>query len=138
MVIQKSPTVITSAPTASSQDKISINMLPQDPMISQPEIVQFDKVQFGQQLSGPRLHTQDSVAVAQADAQGNYLVEIGSPQFDQVNTHGIVAGNITEVLVPVTQLLSPRRQDQQGLSALQLNGPLARIGATPEYSIVVR
>lgn len=89
MVIQKSPTVITSAP---AQDKISINMLPQDPLISQTEVVQFDKVQFGQQLSGPRLHTQDTVAVAQADAQGNYLVEIGSPQFDQVNTHGIVAG----------------------------------------------
>lgn len=83
MVITKSPPV---------RDLVSINMLPQDPMISKAELVQFDKVQFGSQLSGPRLHTQDSVAVAQADANGNYLYDIGSPQFDQVNTHGIVAG----------------------------------------------
>lgn len=83
MVISKNPTV---------RDLVSINMLPQDPLISQAELAQFDKVQFGSQLSGPRLHTQDSVPVAQADENGNYLYEIGTPQFDQVNTHGIVAG----------------------------------------------
>jgi hypothetical protein len=93
MVISKSPTVITSAPTTPvARDLVSINMLPQDPLISKAEVVQLDKVQFGSQLSGPRLKTQDSVEVARADANGNYLYEIGSPQFDQVNTHGIVAG----------------------------------------------
>lgn len=93
MVISKSPTLITSAPVApSARDLVSINILPQDPLISKAELVQLDKVQFGSQLSGPRLHTQDSVAVARADENGNYLYEVGSPQFDQVNTHGIVAG----------------------------------------------
>jgi hypothetical protein len=79
MVIQKTP------------DLISINFLPQDPMVSKPEQVQVDKVQFGDNLSGPRLHTQDSVPVARADANGNYLYELGTPEFDQVNTHGIVS-----------------------------------------------
>ncbi|MFN8610375.1 MAG: hypothetical protein U0931_22750 [Vulcanimicrobiota bacterium] len=78
MVIQKAP-------------PISINLLPQDPMISKPELVQVDRVQFGDNLSGPRLHTQDSVPVARADADGNYLYELGTPEFDQVNTHGIVS-----------------------------------------------
>ena len=53
-------------------------------------------------------------------------------------THGTTAGNITQVLVPKTQLLQPTRSDQQGIAALQLQGPLIRDSATPEYSIVVR
>jgi len=69
-------------------------MLPQDPMISAPETVMLPREQMGTQLSGPRLHTKDSIAVAQADSQGNYLVDISTPQFDQVNTYGVVAGTL--------------------------------------------
>lgn len=46
---------------------------------------------MGTNLSTPRLRTEDSVPVAHADANGNYLAELGSPQFDQINTHAIVA-----------------------------------------------
>lgn len=52
--------------------------------------------------------------------------------------HGTVAGNIFEVSAPKTQLLGPSRSDQQGIAALQLNGPLIQDGSGPEYTITVR
>lgn len=52
--------------------------------------------------------------------------------------HGLVAGNIFAVDAPVTQLLSPKRSEQQQIAALQVQGPFVQTGSTPEYTITVR
>ncbi len=71
-------------------DFVTIDMLPQDTMVSQPEPVQFPRTQVGTELSGPRFVVQDNVPVAIADEQGNYHYPIGSEQFDQVNATAVV------------------------------------------------
>lgn len=71
-----------------------LGMLPQDPMISTVEKVALPQQEVGKQLSTARLHTEDSVEVARADADGNYSYPLETPQFDQVNTFGVVAGTV--------------------------------------------
>jgi hypothetical protein len=73
---------------------ILVSVLPQDTLISQPESVRLERADFGTQLRGPRFRTEDRAAVAKADADGNYLPEPGTPQFDQVNVHAVVAGTL--------------------------------------------
>lgn len=80
--------------TAPEPATILVSVLPQDTMISQPESVRLEKADFGTQLRGPRFKTEDRAAVAQADADGNYLPQPGTPQFDQVNVHAVVAGTL--------------------------------------------
>ncbi|MBT9586296.1 hypothetical protein IV102_23340, partial [bacterium] len=84
-----------AAQAGTPQDSfVAATMLPQDPMITAPETVMLPREQMGTQLSGPRLHTKDSIVVAKADSQGNYLVDPQTPQFDQVNTYSVVAGTL--------------------------------------------
>lgn len=80
---------ITANRPQSSQ--VALKIFPQDPMVSTPEEVLLPREQMGDRLDGTRLETRDSVAVAQADSQGNYFPEFNTAQFDQVNTHGTVA-----------------------------------------------
>ncbi len=108
-------------------------------------------INFGQQVEFYE-HSEEE-QIMQVDRQGSWQGTLEEPDvgtknfYSDINadtlmeldyTHGTVAGNITQVLVPQTQLLQPTRSDQQGITALQLSGPLIRSGATPEYSIVIR
>lgn len=77
-----------------ARNKIQVSVLPQDTTIAQPETVALDQVDFGDRLRGPRFRTEDRYAVARADENGNYLPEPGTPQFDQVNVHAVVAGTL--------------------------------------------
>lgn len=81
-----------AAPAASAAPAVAVRLLPQDTMVATPEDVLLPAEQLGEKLQGSRLRTRDSFALAQADAQGNYRPEVGTPQFDQVNAHGVVAG----------------------------------------------
>lgn len=65
-------------------------MLPQDTMVSQPEPVQFPREQVGTQLAGPRFVVDDNVPVAMPDQEGNYHFQVGTDQFDQVNSTAVV------------------------------------------------
>lgn len=71
-----------------------VSIYPQDPMISKPESLELPSSELGKQLQGTRLTTVDTVALAQADAQGNYNPAPGTPQFDQVNAHAVVASTV--------------------------------------------
>jgi len=73
---------------------VSVSILPQDPLISQVETLTLSSSEMGPQLNTPRLKTEDSVPVAQADANGNYQPDVNTPQFDQVNTHATVASTV--------------------------------------------
>ncbi len=70
---------------------VVVDMLAQDPMVSVLEPVALPRVEIGTQLAGPRMQVQDRVPVAMADEQGNYHYQLGSDQFDQVNTTAVVA-----------------------------------------------
>lgn len=52
--------------------------------------------------------------------------------------HGTVAGNIIEVKATNSQAQNVKRGDEQGVSALQVTGPLATIAPDPDYTIVFR
>ena len=108
-------------------------------------------INFGQQVEFYE-HSEEE-QIMQVDRQGSWQGTLEEPDvgthnfYTDINadtlmtldyTHGTTAGNLTQVLVPKTQLLQPTRSDQQGIAALQLQGPLIRDSATPEYSIVVR
>lgn len=49
--------------------------------------------------------------------------------------HGITAGNICSIDAAKTQLLSPKRQPVQEISALQVQGPFIQDDSGPEYSV---
>ena len=71
-----------------------VKVYPQDPLVGQPEIIELPKELVGDRLSSERLKTQDPAPIAIADPDGNYNYEIGTPQFDQANAHGIVANTL--------------------------------------------
>ncbi|MBN8922348.1 MAG: hypothetical protein BGP10_12420 [Rhodanobacter sp. 68-29] len=52
--------------------------------------------------------------------------------------HGTVAGNIVEINAANSQAQSVKRADEQGVSALQVTGPLGAIAPDPDYTIVAR
>lgn len=52
--------------------------------------------------------------------------------------HGTVDGNIIEINAANSQAQSIKRSDEQGVSALQVTGPLAAIAPAPDYTIVAR
>lgn len=87
--------MISALSRTPSVPQIRVSMLPQDPLVSTPEDVWLPAEALGSQLRGPLLKTTDSIPVAQADADGNYVYAMDTPQFDQVNTHATVASAIT-------------------------------------------
>lgn len=108
-------------------------------------------VTFGQQVEFYE-HSEEE-QVMQVDRKASWQGTLEEPDvgthnfYDDVNldtqmafsyVHGTVAGNICEVSAAATQLLAPSRSDEQGIAALQLNGPFIQSGSTPEYTITVR
>lgn len=69
----------------------------------------------------------------------NFFADVDAEtQMELSYVHGSVAGNTFEINVPKTQLLSPKRQAVEDISALQLNGPLIQDGSGAEYSVIAR
>ena len=73
---------------------VRVKVYPQDPLVGETEIIALPKVLVGDRLSSERIVTRDPAPIAIADPDGTYDYEVGSPQFDQSNAHGIVANTI--------------------------------------------
>lgn len=93
---------------------------------SEEESVQItDRVgNFQATFEEPDLGTHDYFADILADTAG--VLEY---------THGITAGNIVTVSSPLTQITKVQRQDTQGVSCLQVSGPLVATDTVPDYTI---
>lgn len=87
----------TGAEAAVPQDEfeatVRIKVYPQDPMVGPTEFIEVPKSLVGDRLSSDRIRTRDRAPIAIAD-DGTYDYEIGTPQFDQANAHGIVARSL--------------------------------------------
>ena len=96
-ILQQDSVQTTAAPSVPKDDfeaTVRVKVYPQDPLVGQPEIIELPKELVGGRLSSERLKTQDPAPIAIADPDGNYNYEIGTPQFDQANAHGIVANTL--------------------------------------------
>jgi len=78
---------VGTKPVPIEKDNVKVSLLPQDPMISEPETVEIDRRLIGTELKGPRFLVEDErVPTAIADTEGNYLFPLSDPRFDQVNS----------------------------------------------------
>lgn len=72
----------------SKGDTVKIKILAQDPTVAKPKTVEMPKSMIGSKIEGPKMYSIDSSnPKAIPDLEGNYLYEIGTPQFDQVNAY---------------------------------------------------
>lgn len=81
------------APASTGMAKVKV--FPQDPLVGPTEEIELPKEILGTKLSSPRMKIQDRNPVAIADTDGNYNYEVGTPQFDQVNSYAIVANTLS-------------------------------------------
>lgn len=92
--IQHDDSVSISAGNASGDKAgkmIKVNILPQDPQVSPPVTTDFAQEKIGASLSNDKLAVSDgSNPKAIPDLEGNYLYNVGTPQFDQVNAFCLV------------------------------------------------
>jgi hypothetical protein len=73
---------------------VRVKVYPQDPLVGETEVIELPKALVGDRLSSDRLQTRDRAPIAIADPDGTYDYEVGTPQFDQANAHGIVANTL--------------------------------------------
>jgi len=73
-------------PECRKKDGVKVQVIPQDPLISEPEVIEIDQKLIGKELIGDRFYVKDDrIPLAIADMEGNYLFPISDPHFDQVN-----------------------------------------------------
>jgi hypothetical protein len=66
---------------------IKVLAFPQDPFVSQPEIMQLTASDIQVGLSNNQFRIQDPLAAnAKPNDEGNYIYGVGTPEFDQVNS----------------------------------------------------
>lgn len=75
-------------------ESVRVKVYPQDPLVGQTEVIELPRALVGDRLASERIRTRDSAPIAIADPDGTYDYEIGTPQFDQQNAHGIVANTL--------------------------------------------
>ena len=97
----KAPTDSTVSATAAKdlpQDEfeatVRVKVYPQDPLVGETEVIELPRNLVGDRLSSDRIKTRDRAPIAIADPDGTYDYEVGTPQFDQANAHGIVANTL--------------------------------------------
>lgn len=92
------PQQAEAAPPAEPSDgfegTVRVKVYPQDPLVSKTEMIELPHELVGDRLSSARIKTRDPAPIAIADPDGNYDYEMGTPQFDQTNAHGIVANTL--------------------------------------------
>lgn len=74
--------------------QVRVRIFPQDPLVGPTEMIEAPAEEMGTRLESPRMRTQDRAPIAIADPEGNYDYEVGTPQFDQVNAHAVVANTL--------------------------------------------
>ncbi len=86
------PAVPESGDLPTDEFVARVRIFPQDPLVGQTEEVELPKEIIGERLTSTRIRTRDRAPIAIADPEGNYThIEEGTPQFDQVNAHSVVA-----------------------------------------------
>lgn len=71
---------------------IKINVLPQDPEVGPAKSIQFPQDKIGDKIAGERFVMVDNNnPKAIPDLEGNYLFNVGTPQFDQVNAFSVAS-----------------------------------------------
>lgn len=84
----------SGAPEDSFTETVRVKVYPQDPLVSELEVIELPKELMGDRLRSDRLQTRDRAPIASVDQQGNYDFEVGTPQFDQANAHAIVSNTL--------------------------------------------
>lgn len=72
--------------------RVKVRVYPQDPMVSSPVVIEIKAEDMGKELKGKHFAIDDrDNEKAHADSSGNYLVEPGTPQFNQVQSIAIAS-----------------------------------------------
>ena len=68
---------------------VKVKVLPQDPEVGPPRVIDFPKDKIGDKVAGERMVMVDSSGFPKAtpDVDGNYIFDVGTPQFDQVDSY---------------------------------------------------
>ncbi len=67
---------------------VKVTILPHDPNVASPEVINFSKDKIGDKIAGPKMYAIDLAnPKAIPDLEGNYLYELGTPQFDQLTSY---------------------------------------------------
>lgn len=74
---------------------VRVKIFPQDPLVGNTEGFELPSEVIGTRLESERIKTEDRSPIAIADPDGNYDYEVGTPQFDQVNAHAVVASTLS-------------------------------------------
>lgn len=86
------------------------------------------KPRFEALIEEPELGTLDIYAMVNNETTGTKSFVLGT-----------VAGNIVEIAATLTQIVGPIKvENVQGISALRIQGPMAKNGAVPDYTISFR
>src|SRR6266496_3836635 len=89
-IAQKAETTFTLQPQTQPEvgtGFVNVNIYPQDPFVSEPEVRQMTASYINPGLVNARFQVRDHLATpAQPDDQGNYMFWPGKPEFDQVNS----------------------------------------------------
>lgn len=95
-LLAKTDSAVPAQPEPQDQFEavVRVKVYPQDPLVGETEVIALPKTLVGDRLSSERIVTRDPAPIAIADPDGTYDYEVGSPQFDQSNAHGIVANTL--------------------------------------------
>ena len=75
-------------PEIDTSESVKITILPQDPSVASPKITEMPKALIGEKIEGPKMYSIDNQnPTAIPDLEGNYLYQLGTPEFDQVNCY---------------------------------------------------
>jgi hypothetical protein len=67
--------------------EVKVLVYPQDPLVSEPEIMKIPTIDIQTNLTNDQFRIQDPLAgSARPNDEGNYIYEVGSPEFDQINS----------------------------------------------------
>ena len=91
---EQAESATVAEPADQFEGMVKVKVFPQDPLVGPTETILLPKDIIGDRLTSTRIKTQDRAPIAIADTDGNYDYEVGTPQFDQVNAHAIVANTL--------------------------------------------
>ncbi len=97
---------------------------------SEAESIELEGFQarFDAKIEEPEIGTLDVFAMVKNETTGTFSY-----------VHGTVAGNIVEVVSTLTQIEAPlKREDEKGVSALRVQGPMVRSGSNPAFELVFK
>ncbi len=75
-------------PQIDTSETVKITVLPQDPAVASPKTVEMPKAFIGDKIEGPKMYSiENQNPKAIPDLEGNYLYQLGTKEFDQVNCY---------------------------------------------------